>query len=466
MSRKRGRGLVSVGGQITGDASVAEIYNRPNAMSYGSNQPEWLARMVTVVAETMVINRPTKNLALCRSEKRLQAQNTNYATDGNNIVAFDFPNSKPIDFRTGFLMFDVTLRKTGGTYVRLAQGAWSMIRVLRVYFGSMEDEIQWYNRLYTFLWNSGIAASVQATIGLDLLGVGTTTRRNAWGANANGTSYVIPFYHGMFRQGIVPMNALSTGQNGQLLRVEFTLDNPLNFVETDGTNPQLTITNLRWHYTEVSSADNSFEQEMVRLVTSGQYSIGYETWSVYNNPILSSQPDILIQWKGSALNQITTIFVDGTSLANTTVNNKFTTWLKDSSNGATMLNFQHCVNEIWMPVEAVDTTGNAYRAYMQYLNSMGLWAVDGQGLLYPAPIDIDSFNDTQFMITLDMRSVPVPATDRSERFNTLSTSNSTSNTLLRIQYSSKPIDQTLAFHLVSNNVLLVADRKGTLTKKW
>ncbi len=434
-----------------------------------SVQPSWLSSMPTVTPESMIINHPVKNPSILRSNKRLQAQETRYATNGNNIITYDFPNSKPIDFRKGYLMFDLVITTTGGTYKRLAQGAWCFINKIRIIFGSMEDEIQYYNRLYSFLWNRGVDADVQATIGMDLLGVGTQAQRNAFGASATGTSYVVPFYHGMFRQGIIPMNALSTGTNGQLLRVEFTMDNPLNFVETDGLNPQVFLNNLRWHYTEISSPDLAFEREMIRLVQSGSYKIGYETWSVYQNPVITSAPDLIIQWKGSALNEIVSIFVDGNSLANTLVNDKFTTWRKNLPNppgpDVLLLSYQHCVNEVWMPVEAVDCTGNAYRAYMEYLEDMGLWSLDGF-VLFAAPIELDTFNLDQFMITLNLRSVPTCITDNSEHFNNISTSTSTSNTLLRLQFGAPPPVQTVIFHMVSNNVLLCATPNGTLVKKW
>lgn len=430
-------------------------------------QPPWLQGLPCTVPDSLVTKAPMKTPSLYRSEKRLAAQDTRYAIpNGNNIIAFDVPNVKPIDFRDGYLMFDLIVKATGGTYRRLAQGAWSFINKVRITFGGMEDEIQYYNRLYSNLWNSQVPLDVQATIGTDLLGIGTKTTRNGWGASTTGTTYVVPFFHGLFRQGILPMHALSTSTNGQLMRVEFTMENPLLCVETDGTNPSIELINLRWHYTEISSADGSFENSLTNMVRNGTYKIGYETWSCYQNPILTSSPDVSIQWKGSALNRIVSVFADGNTLTQTTVDDKFTTWVKNLSPTCQLISYQLCLNEIWMPVEAVDCTGNAYRAYLQYLAANGYWHLDGR-VDYPSPIENDSFNIDQFMITNNVSTVPkFKPTDDSEYFNPVTTSTTTSNTILRLQFTGPPPGQAIIYHFVSNNVLLCATSSGAITKKY
>jgi len=223
---------------------------------------------------------------------------------------------------------------------------------------------------------------------------------------------------------------------------------------------------LRWHYTEVSSPDNSYEQQMLAMVQNGHYKIGFETWSVYQNNVINSSPDIIIQWKGAALNAIQSIFVDSLTQASTTTNDKFLTWLKTFSNGATIINYQHCVNEVWFPVESIDCSGNAYRAFMQYLNEQGLWCIDGRNL-FESPIDITTFNTgNQFLITLNLRCAPYIVGDKSEPFNNINTSTSTSNTLLRLQLTGAPPGQTVIYHIVSNNLLICANSNGTLYKKW
>lgn len=261
------------------------------------------------------------------------------------------------------------------------------------------------------------------------------------------------------------MNALSCNCNSQLLRIEFYLDMPSTFIETDGTNPQVTIINQRWHYTEISSHDGSFEQTMSDLVHSGRYKIGYETTNVYQNPVLNQAPDIQIQWKGNAVNTINTIFVDGSTIATTTVNDKFTTWPKVLSNGVSLMTYQLNINEKWWPDEAVDTTGDAYRAYVMYLNQIGLWAIDGVGCKFEAPIGLTAFNNDQFFIPIDLRSTPKEWLDKSEIFNTLSLRN-TSTLLLRLMFTAPPPAQTVAYHFISNNILLVADRDGNLMKLY
>ena len=454
-----------------GPSVAKSSYDTSGLNAYGSGAPpQWLNALPTVLPETLITPVPAKTPQLTRMEKRLQPQETNYASNGNNILTFDFPNAKPIDFREGYLTFDVILTTTQVVppdqhYERFSQGIYSCLNKVRVIFGSMEDEIQYYNRLYSHIWNSSVDNEVEATMGVDLIGIGTQAQRNAAGASTTGTKYVVPMLYGMFRQGTLPMNALSTGTNGQLLRVELTLENPLLCVETNGLNPQYQFVNLRWHYSEVSSEDGSYEREMVKMVQSGNYKIGFETWSVYQNPVLNSAVDVIVQWKGAAINYIASTLVDASTQADTLVNDKFTTWLKTLSNGASLLNYQHSVNEIWIPVEAVDTAGEAQRAFMMYLNNHGYWSIDGRNA-FPAPIDIKTFNANQFIITLNLRSYCRKYIDRAEFFNNLSTSTSTSNTLLRMQFTAAPPPQTVVYHFVSNNNLLVASPNGILTKKW
>lgn len=460
-----------------GGGGGASSYRDSNAGQIGSGGPGWLGSMPTSYPETLVMPAPTKVPQIIRQEKRLQAQETNYRYTGNNIVTFNFPNAKPIDFRDGFLFFDVVLTGTPPAppavpYIRIADGAWNIINRFRMIFGSLEDEIQYYNRLYSFLWTSSVDAEVKDTIGLDLLGVQSEATRNAWGANPAGTSYVLPICHGFFRRGIVPMNALSTGTNGQLLRVELTIENPNVCLESNYSNLDIQIINLRWHYTECSSADGSFEQQMCDMVRSGGYKIGFETWSVFQNPVLSSSPDIIIQWKGSALNYIVSLLQDNTVLNNPQINGKFYTWLKALPGGSQITSYQHCLNEVWQPVEPVDTTGNAYRAYLQYLNNAGYWEIDGRNL-FPAPIGLESFNGDpadinkcNFMITYNAKTYWNRVWNKGELFNNVSTQNSTSNTILRLTFTSPTPANTVIFHIISNNIMFCASANGTLNKKW
>lgn len=421
----------------------------------------WLNMVKPATPKELTVNHPEKFPPILRSEKQLQAQDNGYATDGNNQIIFNFPNVLPIDLQQGYLSMNIVVRTTGGTYKRLAQGAWSCIRKIKIQCQTFEDEIQYYGRIYSWLWQTGVDNDVASTIGYDLLGLGLAADRNTWGASATGTKYVVPIYHGFLRQGILPAPGLMQGN--QSLKLEITLDTASLFVETDGTNPQIDVNNLRLVYDELSSPDGYFEAEMMRIVKSGQYKIGYRSMNCYQNSVTGSSPDLLIMWKANALNGIFTVFVDGSTLADTTVSDKYITWLKTFSNAEQVTAYQININQKWLPEEKVDCTGDAYRAYIMALKWNGNWQLDGR-MKFPAPIDLTSFNGTQFYCTNDFRAAPNSVLNNNEAFNSLSTAQNTGNTILHVDFTGPVPNLTIAYHFTSYNTLVCASPDGVLSK--
>lgn len=429
--------------------------------------PAWMKDQLPLyVPETMVYNKPYRMPKLTRMECRQPPENGVFGSSPNTtLIRFPFPNSKPIDFRGGFITFNITITTTGGTYKRLAQGAWSIIDKVRIVFGDMEDDINDYNRCFSFRWNTLVDPAVQSTIGYDLLGLGLQSDRNTWGASASGTQYIIPFDHGMLRKGIVPMNGLDLGRSNNNLYIEFTIGMATSFVETDGTNPIITVNNMNWHHTTVSSADGRFEQAMYNLARSGRYKVGFETISLCKNMIVNQTADIQIQHRGNAVNYLDTIFMDAATINTTTVNDKFTTWPRTLSNGVSLLNYQLQIDQVWFPSEPISTIDDAFRAYVAYLNRIGVWAMDGVGCKFGAPIGLTAFNNDQFFMPIDLRSTPKEWLDKSESFNNLSFRNA-AMILLKVNLSGTPPAQTTLYTFISNNILLVADTRGNLQKLY
>jgi hypothetical protein len=405
---------------------------------------------------------------LTRGEKILRPQDNIYATDGNNIIRFNFPREN-MDMRTGYLEMTVTLRSGPFTFRRLAQGAWSCINRIRTVIGSYEDEIQYYNRLESLHWFCSIPLEVNSTIGQDLMGIGTIADRNL--AGLAEADYVFPTRIGILQQGILPLKTILTPTNGQNMFIELTLENPLACMETDGANPQITVSNCRWHYHEITSKDGSYEAELSRKILSGETKLGYPSWQVYQNSVINSANDLQIPWRGASLNAILTTLVDGNTLNNPLVNDKFITWVKELSPGppvCEVFQFQHQINNNWLPQEAIVTSDNAYRAYLQYLNWQGLW--DSRGYMkFPASITLDSFNLDQFVIVGDFYSVPRDAWARMHQdfqFTQLSTKNQSLNSILRLELTNPPPPQTVAYHFIGYNCVIAVDSTGKLIKYY
>lgn len=431
-----------------------------------------LARLPMVVPQALKFPTLSRNPNVIRREKILRPRDNVNSSNGNNIIHFDLP-AETMDLRNGFLIVTVTLSKTGGTYVRLAQGSWSWIDYIRVSAGGgYDDRIQYYNRCYSMLWNTTVSAEVQSTIGQDLLGLGTQATRNTWGADTNGTQYVIPIRCGLLNQGFLPLKNLCTPTNGQSVFVEIVIDNPANFMETDGTNPQITITNCRWSYdqligdSERSSGADMFEAAIASEISRGLV-LGYKHWATYQQPVINSSSDIPINSKVSSLNAIITTIVDGANLNNTAVNDKFTTWPKIFSNAATYNTFQWQINNNWIPFEPIDCTNDALRAFMHLLRFQGVW--ESKGIMqFPAPVTLDAFNDDQFVLVGDFYSAGRNIwriQDEERQFNDLNIFTSQTYPLLRVELNAAPPAQTIAYNFVHHNVIVTVDSRGLLTKR-
>lgn len=440
-------------------------------MSGTGDTPLSLLKLPVVVPQTLKFPTLSRNPNVVRREKILRPRDNNNSSNGNNIIHFDLP-SETMDLRDGFLQVTIKITKTGGTYARMAQGSWSWIDYIRISAGGgYEDRIQYYGRLYSLLWNATVSGDVQSTIGQDLLGIGTQTTRNTWGAAVNGTTFIIPVRCGLLNQGFLPLKNLCTPQNGQSVFVELVIDNPANFIETDGTNPQIEITNCRWSYDQLigdvdrTTNEDMFTKAIDREISNGLV-LGYKHWSVYQQPVINSSNDIPINSKVSSLNAILTTIVDGSTLNSTSTNDKYTNWPKILSNGTTYTTFQWQINNNWIPFEPIDCSGDALRAYMHLLRFQGVW--ESKGIMqFAGPVTLDSFNSDQFIIVGDFYSAGRNIwriQDEERQFNDLNIFTSQTYPLLRVEMNAPPPAQTIAFNYIHHNVVVRVDSRGLLTK--
>lgn len=395
-----------------------------------------------------------------RESRILRPQTNSYATNGDNCIRFVLPRQNS-DWRTSFLSFDVTITVTGGTYKRLCQlGGASMINRMRVFSNGFEETIEYYNRIINLIYQADVDGDVKATIGQDLLGYGTQADRNAEGAVV-GSTVVVPVAFGIFNQGVLPLECLNKGGEWN---VEFYLDNALYFVETDGTNPVVSITNIRWDYDYVYSLDGTYEARVAADVRSGRLQFGYGCYACFQNPVLNTINDIQIPWRGNALTKIENILVDQSTIANPAVNDKFITWPKTLSGGASVLEYQIQLKDgLWLPVEPIRCDQDAERAFITYLKSRGFWANDAVAQ-WRSPIDVGAFNDDSFIMVNNLNSIPQEAYARDYYFNNLSTMKQSQNTVFRLTLTAVPPAQTVLYSFVNYGTLLDVDSDGNVTR--
>lgn len=402
--------------------------------------------------------RPTKTPRMQRKEEILRPLASNYSTSGDNVIRFILPK-KHIDLRESYLEVSVEVKVVGGSYKRLSQGAHCIFRKIRWFVGDVEETIDYYNRIQSLVYNTMVDPQTVASIGQDLLGYGTKADREAKAGVI--TTYSIPLNIGLFTASSLPLGVLERDCD---FNVELTLENPLWCVETDGTDPEIKITNARWHYHALSSDDGSYERDTANDIRSGQLRIGYGSWVTYQSPVDNNIVEARINWNGSSLSSIMSYFMDQSKISDPTVDDKFSTWVKTFSNGTTIKDFQLQLRDgVWTPAEAIDCSGSAGRAFHQYLDVRGLWTIDGEQS-HPSPIDLDSFNLDQFLMVMNLNIVPQTYGDRKFFFNQLSTKTSANNTLLRINLTGSPPPQHVVYHFIYFGTLFDVTSQGKLVK--
>lgn len=427
--------------------------------------PAFLRSVPSRVPPSMIPRQVTRMPDISRNEVRLLPKNAQSYSTTNTEIIFDFPTKNPIDLRGGFIQALLQFIKTGGTYIRMHQGSHSWINKARIEFGNYYDEMLNYNKIYAFLWNYSVEAAVQSTIGYDLLGFGTQADRNGWGADPNGTNYVVPFFHGLFRQSIFPVHALAGRGLVQEPRITLYVEQPNSFIETDGASPGMNILSIRWHYHEIRSCGGRYEAELMRIVNSGAYRVGFQNFYLYNSLVPTASPsDIMVNYKEFAINSFVCWFSDANTTSNTLVNDKFITWPKIQSNTAQPVQYQIQLNTDWLPIEPIDTTGDAFRAYVAYLNLLGLWRMDARNMKHGAPISLTSYNTNQFIMVFDCRTNARDWLSDEEPFNNVNTANNTTYMTWRVWWTISPPNNVNANVLFNANHLVEAKMGGCLER--
>lgn len=368
--------------------------------------------------------------------------------------------SQNSDWRASSLRMDVTIDATGSTYKRLAQGGMmSGINRLRWFATSVEETQEYYNRVQNLIYNSSVDNDVISSIGQDLLGYGTRAARNAAGAITSRVT--VPVNCGLLSQGVLPLAIINRSSD---LNFEFYLENPLWFVESDGTNIVVTITNIQWDYEYVYSNDGSYESALVSLVNSGRIQFGYPTYACFQNPLLNTVNDIQLPWRGNALASVQCILVDQATISSPLINDKFTTWPKTLSNGSQVLEFQIQLKDgLWLPVEPIRCEGYAERAYSEYLKFKGWWSCNAL-TQWAAAIDIESFNNDQFIMVNNLNAIPTEAYNQDYYFNDLSTLKQSQNTIFRLTLTAVPPTQIVVYSFVCFGTLLDVSPSGKITR--
>lgn len=395
-----------------------------------------------------------RGLNVIRQPRILNPTNTQtFSTGNNDVIRFRMPNDSPIDFRRSFLLVDVTINVTPALvlpFQRLAFGSWCWIDKLR-YHSSNDtiEEIQYYNRIYSSIWTLFSDPVYVNAVGPELMGTGSQAQRNAAGLVT--TRYCVPLYMGIFTTGVIPLNATKTNYH----ELEIYLAPANTFLETNGTNPVVTFSNLDLHVEQVCSWDGSYERSLMRLVDVGAFQVWFESFVSFLNNMINQQQDLVIAQRNESLNYIYTFLTNLGTVTDMLTNDKFITFPK-----FTTFSYQMKINMKLFPEEEVRCDGSALQAYLFYLNLIEQWKVGGIPgdccyECWPKPpesipnINVASFNANDFFMVTDFRSSP-----GFELLNNLSTEVNAMDLIFKLKLTALPPPQTGAYHISNYNIVL------------
>jgi hypothetical protein len=366
------------------------------------------ADMPVVIPESLKFQDQKRGLAARRVPVKLRAETSQNASNNNKQIRIIFPSNTIFDTRNGYLTFDLALTQTGGTYKRIHSGIFSIFQRFRVVSGATEiEDLRDYNRLYAALWEMTNPIEVTGNIGVVRMGFGTQLQRNALGA-ASSTGYVCPLFSGVLNTELLPFDNFSSA-----VEIQLYLDDAINCVECDGTNPIITISNVVFHV-ERLELDPAYRAKLRQYVLSNGLTIGFRTWDrVITALTTGAVQSVPISVRNSSVNGILNFFINSAQIGTTTVNDRFITWSPFPSATGTgaagdgaLVTTQLNINATQFPDEPIDCLNyGRYECYQMYCRWLMKWRLNGFLAIAP-PINSDAFNTNRFVQIDDLEPYP------------------------------------------------------------
>lgn len=304
----------------------------------------------------------------CRKvEFKIKPEQTQYSNNTNKIVRFMIPNIDFLDFREGYLKFNVTITPgAGATYCRVQQGIWSIFDQLRVASASMDiEKILYLNLINCFMHEMLADPFVVASVDRVLFGVGTQTDRNTWSAAPK--TYCIPIASGFLNSGLMPMAYIAGA-----LWIEWYITDPTLCMETDGAAPTITV-----NFPEIVCMRCTPGREycdMVRnKINKAGIAFGWKAWQAYQTtPTPSATFSFQIPHRTSSVDSIVNIMRNANQLQNMTINDRMLNWYFYN-----MSTYQLRWNGIIIPDEPIFCGNGALQPYIILLKWLGQWKATG-----------------------------------------------------------------------------------------
>lgn len=308
----------------------------------------------------------------------------------NKKITFNLTKFGICDFRRGFLGFNAVFTSTGGTYRRCHNGIWTMIdRIVISQAGSGDIEIApQYGRYAHLDYISNREVDVDSYMGASLWGIGDAAARNAL---APGADYGIPLINGFFN--IEPLDL--TKLAGQL-QIDIYLNDPVNFMEYDGSAADYSVTNLQLWVEKLQFNSTAVESMAIKNRNTWKMVSWRDYTANYNTP--GSNWNLIIDHKTNSVDGFTTIIQASGALTNPATNNRLETFLKNN-----VASYQPNINGLPVPSRPIDTA--RVPGYIAYLTTRGKWDIHGN-YNDPPVITRSDYDSTKFIVAYDFRAFP------------------------------------------------------------
>lgn len=385
-----------------------------------------LGALPTVIPDSLKLRVPKQGPPAVRQEVKLPPESSTYSTNSNKIIRFFFNNSDIIDFSRGGVAFDITITAPGATYVRVAQGIWSIFNRVKILCGGRElEDIREYNLVHSFLFETTREPDTGAVLG-STYGFGTQFQRNLWGSTAS-KDFTMPLLCGLFLSGPLPLEIFT-----KKLQLELWLEDPTACLESDCPNPSqmvITLTNINLHYETLDIAQPTRSSFISNAMANGQYP--FKSFVYYIQAMTGATADYAIPHASAGIDAFINLMLNSNDRTNPLVNDKFLTWNKNDVFETTLK-----INNKFYPIEPAIALDDQQQ-YIMYLRWQDKWKFGG---VYhnPPTISFEDFNTDRFVILYQLEAYP-----NEMLVNNLTTENAGNNVFLRIKMSAPPVNQSL-----------------------
>jgi hypothetical protein len=287
-------------------------------------------------------------------------------------LRWTLPNDTWYDFRMGYITFRFT-SEAGGvpTFLRMSRYVWTVIKKQTLRLGATEvEQIDKANLIRT--WHRLFMQTTDMQY-QDVLLFGGSISDIVRGNQAAGWKFSIPIFFNALTEKPLPLH-LSKDR----WTLEFNLDNAANCLETDGTDPNFTVSDYRLWFHRVRPSE-AFDNMFKDALSKGPIYLKFDTY--LNHEFIAnattttfSQP---VNERSTNITSIVVIARDMDTLTDPSQLGKF-----DTMNFNDLDNYQFRINGELYPPDPVDGSFGI-EPWMHLANCMGFWnSYDGDATVW------------------------------------------------------------------------------------